>query len=105
MDVPIQETRDCETGCGKLIVFAVTHVKRDGMKVYKPLDAVPSDAGKYTLTRTVDKTTNRPLYLATELKRETQRAGARLGGQTLHTSHGMTCPKRDQWLRTKGRTR
>ncbi len=100
-NVPIQETRDCETGCGKLIVWAVTHVKRDGTELRKPFDYLPSPNGRYTLTRT--EVRGRPKYVATELKKITQREGARLAGQSLHESHGMTCPNRDKWLRTKGR--
>jgi hypothetical protein len=100
-DVPIQETRDCETGCGKLIVWAVYHVMRDGTKKRKPLDYLPSANGRYTLSRTV--VGGNAEYVATELKKPTQREGARLAGQTLHESHGLTCPNRDKWMRTKGR--
>lgn len=100
-DVPIADTQDCETGCGKLVIWAVYHVMRDGTEKRKPLDYLPTDNGKFTLARTTVK--GKPRYVATELKKLTQREGARLGGQTLHESHGLTCPNRDKWMRTKGR--
>jgi hypothetical protein len=97
MPLPPEHLRTCPQRCGQKIVWAVTHVKRDRTEDSKPLDPVPSEAGKFTLARDGDK------YVATELKRPGQLAGARAHGVPLYTSHGMTCPKRDEWLRTKGR--
>lgn len=100
-DIPIAEMRDCETGCGQLVIWAVYHVMRDGTEKRKPIDVKPSEAGRFTLARSTKN--GKPRYATAELSKLAQRNGAIAAGQLLHTSHGITCPNRDKWLRTKGR--
>lgn len=105
MDVPKQDGRPCKAKCGKRIVLAITGTVRkrtaapsqSGPKyedTFTPIDVEPSDAGIYTLAKD-----HRGQYVATKLTRAAQREGARRAGQTLHTSHGKTCPNLDRYLR------
>lgn len=105
MNVPESDSRLCRAGCGALIVVAKTATtKKRGTggqlgatyeDKYTPIDAAPSTTGggNYTLAKAGDG------YTATKITRPGQIAGLIAAGVELHSSHGKTCPKADEFMR------
>lgn len=104
MQVPESDSRLCRAKCGARIVMAKTATtkKRSGGPLgptfedkYTPIDVEPSTTGggNYTLTKEDGG------YVASKITRPGQLAGLQAAGVQLHTSHGKTCPKLDEFLR------
>lgn len=98
MEIPDADTRVCRAGCGQSVILAITG-KTKGEPVWTPLDPEPTedDSGRYAISR--EQHDGRPRYLATKITRLAQRDGMRAAGVRLHTSHGVTCPNRDAYMR------
>ena len=100
MDIPDGDTRVCRAGCGREVILAITHKGKNG-PTWTPMDPEPAqgDEGRWSLAKHPDDTRKGYHYEAVKITHMAQRAGMKAAGVTLHTSHGITCPNRDAYMR------
>jgi hypothetical protein len=96
VNIPNEHIHTCRAGCGQDVVLAIT-ARVKGEPKWTPLDPKPSEAGRYLISRHDDD--RKGHYEAVKITRPAQLAGVLASGQTLHTSHGVTCPNKDRYAR------